>query len=88
MVKSHPSQVSGFRDRSVVFCRPNDPRLGRLNWPETGGFEQTEIGPVLLVIGSETTGATCRKLAERFGVTADEIMAFRDGEVDESGAHL
>jgi hypothetical protein len=71
-----------FSDRSVVLCRPGDPRLG-LVWElhdDTGGFEQAHDGPVMLVITGRTPDEKCEQLAKRFGVPVDRLIAFRNSD--------
>lgn len=74
------SKRSSFTDRRTLLCRPDDGRLG-MRWGDEGGFEQSEDGPVLLVIGPRTSDEKCRRLAARFGVAGDELIVFRDGSV-------
>lgn len=71
-MSEYGSEASG-----VALCRPDDPRLVML-WSESGGFEQAGIGPILIVIGRETTDAKCSRLAERFALDCAALTAFRD----------
>lgn len=70
-------QTGAFMNRNVVLCRPGDPRL-ITPLDEEGGFEQAEYGPIMLVIGVDTSDDKCRRLAQRFGVSAESLMTFRE----------
>lgn len=62
---------------SAVLCRPRDSRLGAV-WSERGGFEQWENDPPMVVIGRDTSDEACVRLAQRFGLEATHVIAFRD----------
>ena len=70
--------AEAFSNTTVVLCRPGDLQLARANWPETGGFEQDDDGPVKIVMGTLTSDDTCGKLGERFGVESYRLRKFRD----------
>lgn len=67
-----------FSDHRVFLCRPDDQRLARANWPQTGGHEQAADGPIYLVIGSETNDLRCATLADRFGLDVADLIRFRE----------
>lgn len=69
--------MDSFADRSVILCRPDDPDLA-MDWDEAGGFEQGEDGPVMVVLGVQTSDEKCASLGQRFGVEASRLARFRD----------
>ncbi len=64
----------------IVICKPGHEGLGKVR-NETGGWERWEGGPLMVVIGRETTDAKCRRLAERFSLDAFGLMGFRDSDL-------
>ncbi len=64
----------------IVICKPGHEGLGKV-WNETGGWEQWEGGPLMVVIGRETTNAKCCQLAERFSLDAGGLMGYRDSDM-------
>lgn len=73
-----PPIGGAFSDRRVFLCKPDDARLARANWPQTGGHEQAEDGPIYLVIGIETDDNRCALLAERFDLDVGDLILFRE----------
>lgn len=69
--------TQGFSDRTVVLCRPDDPELAMRHGP-TGGFEQSDDGPVRVVVSALTSDAKCERLGNRFGIEASRLLAFRE----------
>lgn len=69
-----------YSQGDIVICRPGHKELGKV-WSEAGGWEQSDGGPVMVVIGRETSDAKCCKLAERFSLDAGGLMGFRDSEM-------
>lgn len=64
----------------VIVCMPNDPRLAR-KWDQRGGWEQTlsdDRGPVMIVIGTETSDEQLEKMAKRFGVSLVQLRGCRE----------
>jgi hypothetical protein len=51
---------------------------------EKGGFAQDEYGPLMLVIGSQTSNAACQRFADRFGVQIETLIEFRETGVEVS----
>lgn len=69
--------TESFADRTVVLCRPDDSELGAQHGAG-GGFEQSDDGPVRIVITAHTSDEKCERLGKRFGVEAARLRTFRD----------
>lgn len=83
-LKLAQNKRGAFQDQRVCLVRSGDDRLAKV-WGEYGGFEQYCDSPVYLVIGRQTCNEKCASLAERFGLAAETLIAFRDAPNAPSG---
>ena len=67
----------------LYIVRPGDRRLFRI-CGEMGGYEWNDVhderGAWFIVLGRETTDEKCVRMAKRFGLDADGLIAARDDD--------
>lgn len=80
MTTKAAEKLGGFQDQRVFLARPGDVRLAQ-RWDEGGGFEQACDGPTFVVIGRESSNEKCARLATRFGLSLQNVLAFRAAAV-------
>lgn len=68
-----------YSESDIVICRPGHEGLGKV-WGESGGWEQSDGGPLIVVVGSETSDEKCQQLAERFDLHAPGLIWYRDSK--------
>lgn len=72
----------GFTDRRTFLVSFDDKRLPYLFPIDFCGTSQDSDSPIYLVIGPQAPDAKCTKLAERFGLDAADVIAFRNSLID------
>lgn len=77
-VAPFPPVSGAFGDRRLFLCRPGDPMLVGRWTDDQCGHEQTENGPICLVVGRRAARADLERICTRFSVSAARLEAFQE----------
>lgn len=76
-VAPFPPLSGAFGDRRLFLCHPGDPMLIGCWTDDDCGHEQTEDGPICLVVGRRACREDIERLRTRFGAPLGSLIAFR-----------
>lgn len=80
-VQAAAAEVEAEHDERLYIVRPSSQRLAAV-WGEAGGSEWQDLdergAAWFIVLGHDTDDDRCRRLAKRYGLDADGLIALRD----------